>query len=69
MAVTASFLTWLKSSSHMKLASEAAANRIIAEGITDFKSLNDFDDETIHALPKSCTYEIPVVLQNHNANP
>ena len=53
----------------MKLTSDAAVNRIIAEGITDFKSLNDFDGETIRALPKSWIHEIPAVLQDDNAKP
>ena len=49
--VTTSFRSWLKANTNMKLSSDAAVLRITYEGITTFKSLNDFDKRaSIHSL-------------------
>ena len=44
---TAEFEAWLKSSDNMKLSSERSVARLVAEGITDFESLTDFDKKSI----------------------
>ena len=46
----------------MKLSSDAAVRRIIAEGITDFDVLADFDKKSIQLLPQVCRQPIPEIL-------
>ena len=57
----AAFRNWLKSSSNMKLSSDAAVRRITYEGITNYRSLLDFDKESIEALPKACSKNIEAI--------
>ena len=45
----------------MKLSSDASVNRVIHEGITDFTSLIDFDNDTILHLPKVCKEPIAAI--------
>ncbi len=46
----------------MKLTSNAAVTRILYEGVTDFRSLLDFDRESIEALGKACARDIPATV-------
>lgn len=46
----------------MKLSSNAAVTRLTHEGITDFESLLDFDRDSIEALVKACSREIPEIV-------
>ena len=45
--VTASFKQYLKSANNIKLSSDAAVNRIIYEGLTNYDSLTDFEKKSI----------------------
>jgi len=58
-ALQAGFRNWLKSSTNMKLNSDAAVTRISHEGITNFDSLLDFDRKSILNLPSICKETIP----------
>jgi hypothetical protein len=64
---TAAFRNWLKGGTNMKLSSNSAVNRITYEGITDFRSLLDFDRESIESLAKSCSKDI-VAIEADEAN-
>ena len=62
--VTASFKSWLKSNTNMKLSSDAAVTRITYEGITTYASLEDFDKKSIERLPSTCKELIPAILED-----
>ena len=62
--VSANFKSWLKSSSNMKLSSDAAVTRLTYEGITNFSSLADFDKKSIEAIPTICKNKIPAILED-----
>ena len=62
--VTTTFKSWLKSSSNIKLSSNAAVTRLTYEGITNFSSLVDFDKKSIEALPAICEHSIPVIAED-----
>ena len=51
----------------MKLSSDAAVNRILYEGITNYVSLLDFDTKSIQGLPANCIKTIPAIAAD-NAN-
>ena len=51
----------------MKLSSDAADNRILYEGITNYTSLFDFDTKSIQRLPVICIKTIPAIAAD-NAN-
>ena len=51
----------------MKLNSKTAVSRVLSEGITDFDSLSDFDKESLKALSKNCTQDIPKVIADPEA--
>ena len=51
----------------MKLSSDAAVNRILYEGITNYVSLLDFDTKSIQGLPAICIKTIPAIAAD-NAN-
>ena len=63
MAVHAApnFRQWLRQGTNMKLLTNANANRVIAEGLSDLNSLLDFDKESLEALPKACARALPAV--------
>ena len=63
-ATTATFKSWLKANTNMKLASDAAVLRITYEGVTDWASLVDFDRESIEALSKACSKTIPAISED-----
>ena len=60
---TAEFEAWLKASDNMKLSANRTVARLIAEGITDFDSLVDFDKKSIEYLPKTVKETIPRSLR------
>ena len=62
--VTASFKSWLKSNTNMKLSSDAAVTRITYEGITTYASLEDFDTKSIERLPAICKERIPEIVED-----
>ena len=51
----------------MKLNSKIAVSRVLSEGITDFDSLSDFDEESLKFLTKNCTQDIPKVTEDPGA--
>ena len=57
----ADFEAWLKAGDNMKLSSNRTVARLVAEGITDFDSLVDFDKKSIQYLPKTVRETIPRV--------
>ena len=60
--VTASFKSWLKSNTNMKLSSDSAVTRITYEGITTYASLEDFDTKSIERLPAICKESIHEIV-------
>lgn len=67
-AAAASFKSWLKQSTNMKLSSDAAVNRILLEGITNFNALLDFDTKSIQGLPAICIKTIPAIVADATNN-
>jgi len=45
----------------MKLTSDAAVNRVLYEGITNWASLADFDESSMKAMAKNCKETIAAV--------
>ena len=62
--VSTNFKAWLKSSSNIKLSSDAAVTRLTYEGITKFSSLVNFDKKSIEALPAICKSYIPAIVED-----
>jgi hypothetical protein len=58
---TQAFKGWLKSSTNIKLSSDASVFRFTHEGITNFVSLSDFDKKSIENLPSVCKNSIPAI--------
>ena len=65
--VSAGFRSWLKSNPNMKLSSDAAVTRLTYEGITNFRSLIDFDKKSLERLPATCKETIPAIVQDDDA--
>lgn len=65
---TAAFRNWLKGGTNMKLSSDSAVTRITYEGITDFRSLLDFDRDSIESLAKACSKDIAAVVADDANN-
>jgi len=61
---TQAFKAWLKSSTNMKLSSDASVLRLTHEGITNFASLSDFDKKSIQLLPQICKNSIPAIVED-----
>ena len=61
---TQAFKGWLKSSTNMKLSSDASVLRLTHEGITNFTSLSDFDKKSIQLLPQICKNGIAEILED-----
>ena len=51
---SATFRSWLKASTNMKLNSDALVLRVTHEGITSYDTLVDFDKAAIKNLPRVC---------------
>ena len=64
---TAEFEAWLKSSDNMKLSANRTVDCLVAEGITDFESLIDFDKKSIQYLPKTVKETIPQIAPDVGA--
>ena len=62
--VSASFKQYLKSANNIKLSSDAAVNRIIYEGLTNYESLTDFDKKSIESLTSTCKEKIPAITED-----
>ena len=62
--VNVSFKSWLKVNTNTKLSSDATVLRITYEGITNFKSLDDFDKSSIKSLPRIRKGKIPEIEED-----
>lgn len=61
VVVAPDFKAWLKGATGMRLNTNAAVKRIIAEGVTSFDSMADFDTKSIQGLPTICRETIPAI--------
>ena len=61
------FRLYLKSTTNMKLNTDASVTRILYEGVTSFASLADFDASSIKALARNCRETIPAVTADPDA--
>ena len=64
---TPEFEAWLKASDNMKLSANRSVLRLVAEGITDFESLVDFDKKSIEYLLKTVKETIPRIAADNDA--
>ena len=64
---TAQFRLYLKSTTNIKLNTDAAVTRILYEGITSFASLGDFDADSIKTMARNCRETIPAVTADADA--
>ena len=55
------FLDWLKGPNGIKLNTDVATKRIVAEGFVSFDSFLDCDVKSIQALPGVCKADIPAI--------
>ena len=62
--VNARLKSWLKAITNLKLSSDAAVTRLTYEGITNFRSLVDFNKQNIDALPAIYKNSIPTIVEN-----
>ena len=54
VTTSATFRTWLKASTNMKLSSDASVLRVTHGGITSYDTLVDFEKAVIKNLPRVC---------------
>ena len=59
MTTSATFRSWIKASTNMKLSSDASVLRVTHEGITSYDTLVDFDKVAIKNLPRVLYEVIP----------
>ena len=62
--VTAAFKTWLKSSTNIKLGSDASVARITREGIVSYESLLSFKEKGFQNLPSNCSKSIEAIAED-----
>ena len=67
VVTTPEFREFLQSPDYIKLTTVAAVNRVLAEGLTDFASLEAFDKDHIKSLCKNVQNEIPKIVADANA--
>ena len=60
VTTSATFRSLLKSSTNMKLSSDASVLRVTHESITSYDTLVDFDKSAIKNLPRVCKGSIPL---------
>ena len=58
---SATFRSWLKASTNMKLSSDTSVLRVTHEGITSYDNLVDFDKAAIKNLPRACKGSIDAI--------
>ena len=58
VTTSATFRSWLKASTNMKLSSDASVLRVTHEGITSYYTLVDFDKAAIKNLPRVYKWSI-----------
>ena len=61
VTTSATFRSWLKASTNMKLSSDASVLRVTHEVITSYDTLVDFDKAAIKNLPRVCKGSIDAI--------
>ena len=61
VTTSATFRSWIKASTNMKLRSDASVLRVTHEGITLYDTLVDFDKAAIKNLPRVCMGSIDAI--------
>ena len=61
VTTSATFRSWLKASTNMKLRSSASVLRVTHEGITSYDTLADFDKAAIMNLTRVCKGSIDAI--------
>ena len=61
LTTSATFRSWLKASTNMKLRSDASVLRVTHEGSTSYDTLVDFDKAVIKNLPRVCKGSIDAI--------
>ena len=61
VTTSATFRSWLKASTNMKLSSDASVLRVTHEGITSYNTLVDFEKAVIKNLPRVCKVSIDAI--------
>ena len=61
MTPSATFLSWLKASTNMKISSDTSVLRVTHEVITSYDTLVDFDKAAIKNLPRVCKGSIDAI--------
>ena len=64
LTTSATFFSWLKASTNMKLISDASVLRVTHEGITSYDTLVDFDKSAIKNLPRVCKGSIDAIADD-----
>ena len=64
----ATFRSWIKASTNMKLSSDASLLRVTHEGITSYDTLIDFDKAAIKNLPRVCKGSIDAIAADVENN-
>ena len=65
---SATFRSWLKASTNMKLSWDDSVLRVTHEGITSYDTLVDFDKAAIKNLPRVCKGSIDVITADMENN-
>ena len=68
VTTSATFRSWLKASTNMKLSSDASVFRVTHEGITSYDTLVDFDKAAIKNLPRLCKESINAIAADMENN-
>ena len=61
VTTSATFRSWLKAYTNVKLSSDASVLRVTHEGITSYNTLIDFDKADINNLPRVCKGSIDAI--------
>ena len=61
LTTTASFKTWLKENTGMKLYPNNSDSCLAVEGINDYEALLDFDKKSLQSLPTTCKVATPPI--------
>ena len=64
VTTSATFRSWLNTSTNMKLSSYASVLRVKHEGITSYNTLVDFDKSAIKKLPRVCKRSIDAIASD-----
>ena len=68
VSTSATFRSWLKASTNMKLGSDASVLRVTHEGITSYDTLVGFDKAAIKNLPRLCKGSIDTIAADMAKN-